>query len=123
MFFKYGIGGEAEGFRPRSVFARLDSIEPGVPADEESPTVYLDCIDANWLSEEAAQKGPLWKDEDTEADRHISVIEISGDYLGLKSDEEAEGRWWHLDLEDSSAGEPILQYFNLFGDPIEGRDW
>jgi hypothetical protein len=119
MFFKYGPGGEIEGFRPRSVFARVDSVEPGVPADEEPPTVYLDCIDASWLTEEAAQRAPLWRVEDTEADWRISVIEISGSHLGLKPDEEAEGRWWHLQLEDSPTGTPVLQYFNLFADPVE----
>jgi beta-lactamase superfamily II metal-dependent hydrolase len=117
MFFKYSPGEIPETYRPRSVFARIDSLEPGDAAAEEPPTVLLDCIDAQWLAEDAHRDTPLWMIEEEDADRRISIIEISGDQFGIYRDQEVEGDWWHLELDDSGQGDPALQYFNLFSDP------
>jgi hypothetical protein len=117
MFFKYRPGETPETYRPRRVFARIDSAEPGDAATEEPPTLFLDCVDAQWLVEEAPRGKPLWMIEEEDADRRISIIETSGDQFGIHRDQEVEGDWWHLELDDSGLGAPVLQYFNLFSDP------
>jgi beta-lactamase superfamily II metal-dependent hydrolase len=118
MFFKYAPGEPPEILRPRRVFARIDNIEPGDAATGEPPTVYLDCVDADWLQTNAVPDKPLWQIESDEPDQRISIIEASGKIFKISTGEEAqaEGEWWHLEL-----GEPVnrtvLQYFNLFSDP------
>jgi hypothetical protein len=120
MFFKYPPGEPLEASRPKRVFARIDSVEPGDAATVDPPNVYLDCVDADWLQTSADRSKPLWQIEAGEPDQRISIIEASGKIfrISIGKEVQAEGEWWHLEL-----GEPddrtVLQYFNLFSDPTE----
>ncbi len=115
MFFKYPPPAESpDGLRPRSVFARIDSVE--LDGEKELSTVLFDCIDAKWLQEQDQRDQPLWMFEGEEADRRISVIEAPGKEFQVYS-EEAVGDWRYLELDDAGGGFQVLQYFNLFSDP------
>ena len=54
MFFKYLAGEPSEAPPPRPVYARVDQTEPVDDADDDAPSlVLLDCIDAEWLDDNA----------------------------------------------------------------------
>ena len=80
MFFKYAPGLPPDAPLPRPVYARVDQTER-VDDDDASSLVLLDCIDAEWLDDNADRADHLSDPGFEEADRWISVIAISSDRL------------------------------------------
>ena len=120
MFFKCAPGEPLDVPSPRPVYARVDQTEPVDDAGDAPSLVLLDCIDADWLDENANRADHLSDPGFEEADRWISVIEISSDRLGgaaKDSDELAE--WYRLELGDPDGGAVADQFHNLFQDPNE----
>ena len=120
MFFKYAPGEALDVPSPRPVYARVDQTEPVDDAGDARSLVLLDCIDADWLDENANRADHLSDPGFDEADRWISVIAISSDRLGgaaKDSDELAE--WYRLELGDPDGGAVADQFHNLFRDPNE----
>ena len=120
MFFKYEPGMSFEEPPPRPVYARVDQIEPVDDAGEAPPLVLLDCIDADWLDDNANAAGHLSHPGFEEADRRISVIAVSSDRLGGDPKDGGElAEWYRLELGGPDDGAVAEQFHNLFQDPTE----
>ena len=121
MFFKYLAGEPSEAPPPRPVYARVDQTEPVDDADDDAPSlVLLDCIDAEWLDDNADRADHLSDPGFEEADRWISVIAISSDNLdGADKNTDELPEWYRLKLGDPDHGPLAEQFHNLFQDPTE----
>ena len=121
MFFKYLAGEPSEAPPPRPVYARVDQTEPVDDADDDAPSlVLLDCIDAEWLDDNADRADHLSDPGFEEADRWISVIAISSDNLdGADKNTDELPEWYRLELGDPDRGPLAEQFHNLFQDPTE----
>ena len=119
MFFKYAPGLPPDAPLPRPVYARVDQTER-VDDDDASSLVLLDCIDAEWLDDNADRADHLSDPGFEEADRWISVIAISSDRLSGSAKDGGElAEWYRLELDHPVDGTIAEQFHNLFQDPTE----
>jgi beta-lactamase superfamily II metal-dependent hydrolase len=119
MFFDRPTG-EAADVPPKSVYARIDSVED---AGGEDVQALLDCIETDWIDEYGELHGPLasggaWDGRDP--DDAISIIVTEAIRLPFNDLAGAAGAWLRLELGwPTDATWVVDQYHGLFSAPNE----
>jgi hypothetical protein len=106
---------------PSRVFARVDRLEPPLEGYEETPTVVLDSVDAEWFEYVGRERDTLADPAIAEElERRVSVLEVPfarGEVRhGLAQGDERA--WLELSLGEPGRGRIAFHYLNLFAPPL-----